>query len=284
MKVTAHSDRHLQLKQSKWLPWYRQIFFWPTVAVLFLVSLGGEEHKLTCRKASNQCQLTGSSLKGQVNRQIPIDSLQKIDLVAVNNDSVKSKAQLVLIDKAGNQTKVGSSDSYETLDDVASRLAWFLESSTAQFIEVSESSVLLTRLLGLGAGTMCFLFLWRGRTRWVMFDRDQQTCDIETQYLWQRQKTSHNLGDVVGSGLWQDAKGLKLALVDRGQNPIFLSDGVAPGSATQQQATVDRLNQFLGFQPLTAPRDEVVDVRDSEEVVGDTSGEAADGSSGGSDT
>jgi hypothetical protein len=259
MKVSFQTDRLLQLKQSKWLPWYWQLPLWPIVLLMFLMSMVGQESKLTCRKAEGKCQLEMKGLSTKESKTINLNNIQKIDLVATENEDTSSLAQLVIVGKDGSQTKVGNTGSFEKLDEIAAKLSWFLESSTAQFIELDDSNIWLMRFFGLTAGTACFWFFWRGGSRVVTFDRDRQLCTIESRKIWQKKVTEYPIAKIAGVDIVDSFKpvGYNMALQNRSGPAVVLNDKVLPVSkAAQAEQTVAQIRSFLNLQvPDPAPQD-----------------------------
>jgi hypothetical protein len=253
MKVNVQTDQLLQLKQSKWLPWYWQLLLWPTVLFMLIIPAVGQESKLTCRKAEGKCQLESQGYKAEGNKTISLDNIQKIDLVATNDESTSSTAQLVIVNKDGSKVNVGKTESYETLDDTASKLSWFLESSTAQFIELSASDIWATRLvglMGLGAG---FWVFWRGGKRVVTFDQNRQLCTVESQRLWQKKGTDYPLTEIEGIELVNSFKpvGYNMTMKNRSGLDVVLNDKVLPVSKGLESEQV--VNKVRGFLNLKAP-------------------------------
>lgn len=252
MKVSVQTDRLLQLKQSKWLPWYWQLLLWPTVLFMLLIPFVGQESKLTCRKSEGKCQLESQGYKAEGNKTISLDNIQKIDLVATENDSTSSMAQLVFVSKDGSKVNIGKEGSYETLDETAAKLSWFLESSTAQFLELSESDIWATRLVGLTALAACGLFFWRGGKRVVTFDRNRQLCTVESLKLWQKKATDYPLEAITGVDLVHSFNpvGYNMALSNRSGPDVVLNEKVLPVSkGSESEQTVSRVRSFLNLKP-----------------------------------
>jgi hypothetical protein len=268
MKVNFQTARLLQLKQSKWLPWYWQLLMWPTVLLLLLMSLAGQEFKLTCRKSEGNCQLESQSIGAKEVKTISLNNIEKIDLVATNDADTSSLAQLVLLGKDGSKVNVGSSASFESMDKMAAKLSWFLESSTAQYFELSDSNVWMTRFLGLTGGAGIFWFFWRGGTRVVTFDRERQLCTVEQRQLFRKQAQDYPLSSIESVELLDSYKpvGQNIA-VQRRAGAVTLNDKVLP--LTKQLQSAQTVEQIRAFLDLPAPAPPAAEPSDNPQSMGE---------------
>jgi hypothetical protein len=255
MKVNFQTDRLLQLKQSKWLPWYWQLLLWPTVLLLLLMSFAAQESKLTCRKSEGKCQLESQTIGAKEVKTISIDNIEKIDLVAVDDADTTSFANLVLLGKDGSKVTVGGSASFETMDEMASKLSWFLSSPQHQFFELSDSNVWLTRFLGLSGAAGIFWFFWRGGTRLVTFDRERELCTVEQRQLFRNRSQDYPLSSIEGVDLVDNAKPIGQNIVlQRPEGTVTLNDKVLPlGKRQQSQQMAEQVRSFLNLKALTPP-------------------------------
>jgi hypothetical protein len=261
MKVNFQTDRLLQLKQSKWLPWYWQLLLWPTVLFLLMMTLAVRESKLTCRKAEGQCQLESQTVITKKVKTISIDNIQKIDLVATNDADTTSWAQMVLLGKDGSQVKVGNAASYKDMDEMAAKLSWFLESSAAQYFEMSDSNLWITRLLGLTGGAGILWFFWRGGTRVVTFDRERQLCTVEQRQLLRHRTQDYPLSSIEAVDLLDNYQpvGQNITL-QRQEGAVTLNDKVLPlTKQVQSTQVVQQIRTFLNLPDETAPAEPVAD-------------------------
>jgi hypothetical protein len=273
MKVNFQTDRLLQLKQSKWLPWYWQLLLWPTVLLLLLMSLAAQESKLTCRKAEGKCQLESQTLAAKEVKTISIDNIQKIDLEATDDADTSSLAQLVLLGKDGSKVKVGDSANYATMDEMAAKLSWFLESSTAQYFELSDSNVWITRFLGLTGGAGIFWFFWRGGTRLVTFDRERQLCTVEQRQLLRNKTQDYPLSAIEAVELLDTYKpvGQNITLQRHSElNPVTLNDRVLP--LTKQLQSTQVLRQIRTFLNLPEPAPQTAEASVYSQPMGEWDG------------
>jgi hypothetical protein len=251
MKILNQTDRLLQIRQSNWLPWYWQLLMWPTVGLLLLMSFSGSESKLTCQRSQGKCQLESQSATGKIKKTIPLVDIKNIDLKASNETDVNSNAHLVIMGQSEN-TVVGEDHSYEDMDDVANQLGWFLGNQNAEFIEISESTVWFSRAMGLAAGTLGFLFFWRGETRLISFDKDRGVCRIESQRVGRKKATEHQISQIENVDLLNSYSpvGHKISLHHKSGAVSYLNDQVLPISRQpQSEYLVGSIRQFLGLQP-----------------------------------
>jgi hypothetical protein len=255
MKVNFQTDRLLQLKQSKWLPWYWQLLLWPTVFFLLLMTFAAQESKLTCRKSEGKCQLESQTLAAKEVKTISIDNIEKIDLVATDDADTTSLAQLVLLGKDGSKVNVGSSASFETVDGMAAKLSWFLESSTAQYFELSDSNIWITRFLGLTGGASIFWFFWRGGERVATFDRERQLLTVEQRQLFRNKAQDYPLSSIESVEVLNSSKptGQNIAL-QRQEGNVTLNDKILPLFNQQKnQQVAAQVRSFLNLQAPTPP-------------------------------
>jgi hypothetical protein len=269
MKILNQTDRLLQIRQNNWLPWYWQLLMWPTVGILLLMSFSGSESKLTCQRSKGQCQLEGQSAKGAVKKTIPLAEIKNIDLKASNEAEVDSNAHLVLVGQS-ETTVVGDDHSYDDMDDIANKLGWFLGNQSAEFIEISESTVWLSRAMGLAAGTLGFLFFWRGETRLIAFDKDRGVCRVESRRVGRKQATEHQISQIQDVELLNSygPVGHKIGLNHKSGAISYLNDRVLPVSQQpQSEHLVGSIRQFLGLQPKEYSAEAETDEFSDEDVA-----------------
>jgi hypothetical protein len=252
MKVVQKTSRLLKLKQTNWMPWYGHLLLWPTVSLCLLMSLGGQSSKLTCSRASGQCQLNNELS----NRTIPIDTVTKIDVVATDNTSEEPSARIVLITKDAEMT-LGLEGEFEARDEAAGKLAWFFEDANSQFIELTESNKPWANGLGLtGLAAILGTFLLR-KTSVVSFDRDTERCTVQLSRFFGLVKGRRevcelsNIQEIDFSGSLKVADD-RILVHPSGRCSFFLTD-YASRDLRNELASIDSIKEFL-LSPQIFPR------------------------------
>jgi hypothetical protein len=261
MKVVQKTPRLLKLKQTNWMPWYGHVLLWPTVASFLLMSLGGQSSKLTCSRASGQCQLNNELISDNSKKTIPIDAVTKVDVIATDNTSEDPSARMVLITKDG-EMDLGLEGEFEARDDAAGKLAWFFEDTSSTFIEVAESNRLWTNGLGLaGLASILGAFLLR-KTSVVSFDRDTERCNVQLSRFFGLVKGRSEVCELSGIQNVDLSGSLKVAddriLVHQSGTPSFFLTDYATRDPRNELTAINQIKDFIGLslqQSSSQPQD-----------------------------
>jgi hypothetical protein len=261
MQVVQKTARLLKLKQTNWMPWYGHLLLWPTVSLFLFMSLGGQSSKLTCSRASGQCQLQ----EELSTKTIPIDTVTKIDVVATDNTSEKSNAHIVLITR-DTELNLGLQGEFEARDEAAGKLAWFFEDPNSKFIELTESNKLWTNGLGLtGLAAILGAFLLR-KTSVVSFDRDTELCTVQLSRFFGLIKGRWEVCELANIQNVDLSGSLKVAadriLIHQSSVPSFFLTDFATHDPRNELTAINQIKDFLRLsmkQPSSSPQDSFSD-------------------------
>ncbi len=179
MRIFKKTDRTLTLWQNNWLS------LWIPLVIAFtglpMALANGDEVKLSCYRAtplSGRCQLENNSFFNYQSRSIPLDNIQKIDLEADNSGEEDASTRVLLIGKDGQTTPVTLSGNAEERDLIASQLAAFLETPTANVFKITDGNLNLGYLIISATGLLCLAWLRAGGWTIIKFDKDKNECEV----------------------------------------------------------------------------------------------------------